>query len=187
MLPVWPKFADFQASVLTGRGLGRYGSSQLADVTIGPDGSLTPLQTTQVLLGVVTHPSPGLDVYAYAGQEQANANYWTIGGTPGGYGNPSFVNNGCLDENEAGGSVGFNTPITGTACTADVKRVQELTVGFWQDAYKGEMGRLVFGMQYEYFRLDAFPGLPTGTGTPNQGLSPNNQIFMTSVRYYPFQ
>ena len=43
LLPVWPKFVDVQASVLTAQGLGRYGSSQLADVTIGPDGSLTPL------------------------------------------------------------------------------------------------------------------------------------------------
>ena len=38
LLPVWPTFIDLQGSVLTGQGLGRYGSSQLADVTIGPDG-----------------------------------------------------------------------------------------------------------------------------------------------------
>ena len=40
LLPVIPKFLDLQGSVLTGQGLGRYGSSQLADVTIGPDGTL---------------------------------------------------------------------------------------------------------------------------------------------------
>ena len=187
LLPVWPKLVDFQASVLTGEGLGRYGSSQLPDVTIGPDGSLTPLQTTQILLGLVAHPWTGLDVYAYGGQEQVNATAWTVSTTQGGYGNPNFVNNGCLNENQTGGSAGFNTPIAGFTCTANVKRVQELTVGFWQDAYKGDIGRLVFGIQYGYFKLNAFPGLVTGTGTPNQGLNPNNQIFMTSVRYYPFQ
>ena len=66
------------------------------------------------------------------------------------------------------------------------ERVQKLTVGFWQDAYKGDVGRLVFGI-HGYFKLNAFSGLATGTGTPNQGPNPINQIFMTSVRYYPFQ
>ena len=40
LMPVWPKFVDLQGSVLYGQGIGRYGSSQLADVTIGPDGTL---------------------------------------------------------------------------------------------------------------------------------------------------
>jgi hypothetical protein len=53
---VIPKFLDLQGSVLTGQGLGRYGSSQLADVTIGPDGTLKPLTTMQILLGLVAHP-----------------------------------------------------------------------------------------------------------------------------------
>jgi hypothetical protein len=42
------------------------------------------------------------------------------------------------------------------------------------------------GAQYEYVKLSAFPGVPTGPGTPNQGLNPNNNIFMFSFRYYPF-
>ena len=33
------------------------------------------------------------------------------------------------------------------------ERVQELTVGFWQDAYKGDVGRLVFGIQFGYLKL----------------------------------
>jgi hypothetical protein len=187
LLPVWAKFVDFQGSVLYGQGIGRYGSSQLADVAIGSDGSLSPLTTTQVLLGLVTHPWTGLDIYVYAGQEQVNSNPWLIGTTPGGYGNPLFVNNGCLNENQAGGPDNLNDPITGTTCTANVKRTQEITVGFWQNLYKGDMGRLTFGAEYEYVKLDAFPGLSTGAGTPNQGLSPYNQVVMTSIRYYPFQ
>lgn len=187
LVPLWPKLVDFQGSVLYGQGTGRYGSSQLADVTIGPDGSLSPLTTTQVLLGLVAHPLTGLDVYAYAGEEQVNANFWNVAGVHGGYGNPLFVNNGCLLENPAGGPDNLNDAIVGSTCTANVNRTQELTVGFWQNVYKGDMGRLVFGMQYEYVKLDAFPGTPLGTGTPNQGLSPYNNIVMTSIRYYPFQ
>jgi hypothetical protein len=186
LLPVIPKYLDLQGSVMTGQGTGRYGSSQLADVTIGPDGSLKPLQTLQVLLGAVAHPWQGLDVYAYAGQEELQSNFWKIGATQGGYGNPAFVNNGCLNENVVSGPAAFIDPIAGTACTANVKRTQEITVGFWQNIYKGDVGRFVFGAQYEYVRLTAFSGLATGAGTPNQGLNPNNNIFFTSIRYYPF-
>ena len=78
LLPVISTFLDLQGSVLTGEGLGRYGSSQLADVTIGPDGTLQPLRTTQVLLGFVGHPWVGLDLYGYAGQEQVSSNFWTL-------------------------------------------------------------------------------------------------------------
>ena len=186
LLPVIPKYLDLQGSVMTGQGTGRYGSSQLADVTIGPDGSLSPLQTLQFLVGGVAHPWQGLDVYAYYGQEQVNANFWNIGATHGGYGNPAFNNGGCLNQNLASGVAGFNDPIVAGSCTANVQRTQEFTIGFWQNIYKGDIGRFTFGAQYEYVRLTAFAGSPTAGATPNQGLSPNNNIFFTSIRYYPF-
>jgi hypothetical protein len=193
LVPAIPKYLDLQGSVMVGDGIGRYGSSQLPDVTIGTNGSLTPLQTMQVLVGAVAHPWDGLDVYAYAGQEQVNANFWTIGATQGGFGNPAYANNGCLPENLGSGTAGFNDAITGLTCTANVRRTQELTVGFWNNIYKGAMGRLTFGMQYEYVRLQAFPGLATESaaatrlgGVPNGGLNPNNNVFFTSIRYYPF-
>jgi outer membrane murein-binding lipoprotein Lpp len=186
LLPVLPKYLDLQGSVMAGQGTGRYGSSQLADVTIGPNGALSPLQTLQFLVGGVAHPWEGLDVYAYYGQEEVKPNFWTIGATQGGYGNPAFVNNGCLNANPASGVAGFNDPIAPTVCTANVQRTQEFTIGFWQNIYKGDVGRFTFGAQYEFVKLTAFPGLATGAGTPNQGLSPFNNIVYTSIRYYPF-
>jgi hypothetical protein len=83
----------------------------------------------------------------------------------------------------------FNTPISGALCTFDVQSTQEFTVGLWQTAYKGTLGRAVLGLQYFYIRLNAFPGLPgpiTATRTPNLGLNPDNNVFMFSFRYYPF-
>jgi hypothetical protein len=189
LLPVVPKLIDFQASVLTGQGIGRYGSSQLPDVTVGTDGSLTPLQTTQVLLGVVGHATPDLDIYGYAGVEQVDANFWSIGGVNGGYGNPLAVNNGCLLENQGSGPAGFNDPIAGTTCTANVHRVEEFTVGFWQNLYKGAWGRVTYGAQYEFVKLNAFAGAAgpiTAASTPNLGLNPDNNVIMASLRYYPF-
>jgi outer membrane murein-binding lipoprotein Lpp len=196
LLPVIPTFLDLQGSVLTGQGLGRYGSSQLADVTIGPDGTLKPLQTTQILLGFVAHPwLAGLDVYGYAGQEQVNNNFWntTTGKTTtnGGYGNPAYFNGGCEVENTSAStfSAAFNSPLTG-ACTANVKRTQELTAGFWYAIYKGDLGQVRFGAQYEFVKLTAFPGSTivsaTNGPTPNQGLSPYNNVVFFSLRYYPF-
>jgi hypothetical protein len=194
LMPVWPKVIDLQGSVLYGAGLGRYGSAQLPDVTIGPDGSLTPLHTLHFLVGAVAHPVEALDLYVYYGREQLEASFWRIDGIQGGYGNPAFLNTGCLVENQASGPAGFNDPIAGTTCSGatNVQRVQEITAGFWYNLYKGDFGRLRFGMQYKYETLTAFPGapgLPTAgppPTTPNQGLSPNNQAVFVSLRHYPF-
>jgi outer membrane murein-binding lipoprotein Lpp len=194
LVPAIPNFVDLQGSVLYGEGIGRYSSSQLPDAVIGPTGSLTPVKGLQFMLGAVAHPWNGLDIYTYYGQDQTYANPWTAGGINGGWGNANFLNNGCLDQSlTAGGSAlgapPFNTPIGGTTCTFDVQRVQEFTIGFWQTIYQGDLGRAVAGAQYEYVKLTAFPGLPgpiTSTLTPNQGLNPNNNIFMFSFRYYPF-
>lgn len=97
------------------------------------------------------------------------------------------------------GSSGFNTPITAGplagSCTANVERTQELTVGFWQQLYKGDLGQVRVGAQYEFVRLQAFAG--TGTPlhgapaltagpTPNAGLNPYNNVVYFSLRYYPF-
>ncbi len=190
LVPVLPKYIDLQGSVMYGAGTGRYGSSQLADVTYGSDGSLQPLTTLQFLVGAIVHPVEGLDVYAYYGQEQVQANSF---GATGGYGNPLAVNNGCLLANAAyannPGGIGagsFNSAIAGTTCTANVQRTQEFTIGFWDNIYKGPVGRFTFGVEYEYVNLKAFNGLATGAGTPNQGLNPNNNIVFTSIRYYPF-
>jgi hypothetical protein len=200
LLPVITKFLDLQGNVMYGDGGGRYGSSQLADVTYGSNGALTPLTYLSAMVGAVAHPWTGLSVYAYAGQERLNANSFGTGG----YGNGLYANNGCLLENPGYannpggvGAASYNSAISPSVCTANVQKTQEITVGFWQDLYKGNLGELVFGAQYEYVRLTAFatncalPGTaaactPGPTSTPNQGLNPNNNIFFTSLRYYPF-
>jgi hypothetical protein len=205
LLPVWEKVLDLQGSVLTGQGLGRYGSSQLADVTIGPDGTLKPLTTLQVLFGAVAHPWAGLDVYGYAGQEQVKANFWNQVGFAGavgagGYGNPAYLNGACFQPNTASTTAAaFNSPIAAGplagSCTANVERTQELSVGFWQAIYKGDLGQVRVGAQYEFVRLKAFAGtgIPlhgaaavTAGPTPNAGLNPYNNIVFFSLRYYPF-
>ena len=199
LLPVWPTFVDLQGSVLYGQGIGRYASSQLADVVVGPSGNLQPLTSIQFMVGAVAHPFWGTDVYAYYGQEQTQANAWTVGGVNGGWGNTAFnescglITSGANSElvNTNGGT-GTNFNTNSTVCTANVQRVREITVGFWQDIYKGDLGRARVGLEYEYVMQDLFPGLAKATsfaGTnpiPNTGLHPNNNIVFFSLRYYPF-
>ena len=108
LLPVWPKFVDLQGSVLYGQGIGRYGSSQLADVVIGPNGSLTPITSLQFMVGAVIHPFAGNDIYAYYGQDQTRANPWTVGGVQGGWGNGAFPNACGVLVPGSTDSVGFN-------------------------------------------------------------------------------
>jgi len=194
LLPVVPQFVDLTGSVLYGDGIGRYGSAQLPDVMVGPTGSLVALQQLDFLVGAIAHPWIGTDIYAYYGQEQQYANSWTVNGTQGGWGNPNYINNTCALELAAANNPPYNsTPaanlVSATSCAFNVQRVQELTIGFWQDVYKGDLGRVRVGGQYEYVRLTAFPGAAgptTATSQPNAGLNPYNNIFFFSFRYYPF-
>jgi hypothetical protein len=170
LLPVVPKYLDLQASFMYGRGIGRYGSGQLPDVTIAPDGSLAPITALHALVGLVVHPVEGLDIYSYAGVERANAKFFDLLG----YGNPGFDNAGCLVATASSFSSG-----TTTSCVANNRRLSEVTVGFWKDLYKGPAGRLALGAQYEYLTREAFEGVG---GAP----STNDSVIYTSVRYYPF-
>ena len=100
LLPFMPKYVDIQASTMYGSGIGRYGAGQLSDVVVAPDGSLSPIKAVHALGGVVVHPWAGLDVYAYAGMEKAQPNYWSIVSTGlskslTGFGVPSAINTGC--------------------------------------------------------------------------------------------
>jgi hypothetical protein len=197
LLPVIPSFVDLQGSVMYGQGIGRYGSSQLADVVVGSNGQLQPLTSTQFMLGAIAHPFAGNDIYVYYGQEQVQQNAWTVGGTQGGYGNAAFpetcglVSGGPANEvaNNNGGT-GSNYNISSALCTANVQRVREITVGFWQDIYKGDLGRARVGLQYEYVSLDLFSGSTVTSAAanpnPNSGLHPNNNVVFFSLRYYPF-
>jgi len=169
LVPVIPKMLEAQFSGITGRGIGRYGAAQLADVTFRPDGSLAAIPETMFLAGLVLHAWPGLDVYAYAGEEFENRNFgFTPLGTNNfiGLGNPEFNNSGCAVE-------------LSTLCSGNVREVQSITGGFWQDVYKGPFGRLTGGLEYMYAKKYGFQGIG---GEPSR----QENMFYTSLRYYPF-
>jgi hypothetical protein len=64
-------------------------------------------------------------------------------------------------------------------CAAVTKQVDHVTVGFWQNVYKGDYGRVAAGLQYEYIRRKSFDGVPGPVST-------DDNIIMSSLRWYPF-
>jgi hypothetical protein len=161
-----PKTLDLQVTALTGSGIGRYGSAQLPDVTLRPDGSLAPVQETTFLGGITWHATPLFDLYGYAGQEQQQRKYFDVGTQHLGLGNPAPNLGGCLVE--------------GGACSPNLQTVNQANIGFWWRAYQGKFGSFRVGAQYSYIHLTAF----SGAG----GLKPttDDSMFFTSLRYYPF-
>ncbi|MBV9235397.1 MAG: hypothetical protein JOZ94_06160, partial [Xanthobacteraceae bacterium] len=173
LLPIIPKFLEFTGNAMYGKGIGRYGASQLVDVTIGPDGSLSPVTETTAMVGLVGHPWEGLDVYGYAGIEQVNGNSFNVGTSLFGLGNPGFSNAGCTIVTPS--SFNGSTP---SNCIANNRRTEDVTAGFWQNVYKGQYGRVAVGMEYEYIKRESFNGVG---GT----VSTYDNVVFGSLRWYP--
>ena len=168
ILPLIPQKLEFQVSGLFGKGVGRYGTSQLADVTFSSTGKLEPLTEYSVMGGFVAHPTPVLDIYAYGGAE---------GAAQKSYGSYGY---GASDVNLSDCYVGGDT------CGAMTSNVIEGTVGAWWRVIKSAYGTAQLGAQYQYVQRNAFSGVGN---TPGSTLSPstNENMFLFSVRYLPFQ
>jgi type II secretory pathway pseudopilin PulG len=172
LLPLVPKMLDFQAGVLAGKGIGRYGSAQLPDVTVNPNTlGLTPLRGLQALLGLTFRPIDTVTTFVYAGKEMVDKQYWNV--TSGGqsfqygYGDPLLVNSGCETE-------GVGT------CAANTSQIVSGTVGAWWKWYSGWLGNAQVGLTDTYVKREVFSGVG---GDPNTNIN----IVMASFRYYPFQ
>jgi hypothetical protein len=70
-IPVFAKKVDFGIKGVAGDGIGRYGATQLADLTFRPDGTQALIRTAHGLARVEFHATPKLDIYAYYGGEYA--------------------------------------------------------------------------------------------------------------------
>ena len=161
-----PRLVDLETSGLTGRGIGRYGSGQLPDTVVGPDGALKAIPETMLLAGGTVHASRALDVYVFAGQEREKALYGRVNGAVYGFGAPTANLAGCATE--------------GATCSPNIRLMTQISAGLWDKVYQGKFGQVRVGLQYSYTDLTAFPGAT--------GLQPktHDDMIFTSVRYYPF-
>jgi hypothetical protein len=196
---------------VAGDGIGRYGSAQLADLTLRPDGSEALIRTVHGLGALELHPTPKLDLYAYYGAEYAfraaYSGYDSITKTItaaipatatspaipsttstkisttgiGGYGSPFANNSGCSTENAPLNQL---DPSAGGTCAGDTRVIWEGTLGFWHKIYNGPKGGLRWGIQYSYISRTGWSGNNNVLTVP--GIAPkavDNMIF-TSFRYY---
>jgi hypothetical protein len=168
LLPVVPRLLDFQLSGLIGKGVGRYGTAQLPDATFSPTGKIEALSNYSIMGGFVGHPIPAVDIYAYGGAEGVGNK--TFGGTFG-YGNPNTNLSGCTAE------LG--------SCAAVTSAIVEGTIGAWWRIIQSSYGTMQIGAQYAYVDRNTFQGV----GAKGTTLSPstNENMFLFSVRYLPFQ
>jgi TolA-binding protein len=210
-VPVFTKKVEFALQGAAGDGIGRYGSAQLADLTLRPDGTQALIRTAHALGELEFHPTPKLDIYAYYGGEYAWRTAYqgydsiTVTKTPaipatattpaipattttafklnqiGGYGSPFANNLGCSTENPPSNQL---TPSGGGTCAGDTRIIMEGTIGFWHRFYQGPKGGLRWGLQYSYFTRSGWSG---NNGVANAiGISPKavDNMVWTSFRYY---
>jgi hypothetical protein len=183
---MFSKHIDLGLHGLAGKGLGRYGTATLSDITIRPNGTVAPLQTAQGLVTLEFH-NPKWDWYGNGGIEYAGrTSFLNAKGAPVGYGSPLFNNTGCGTETLPSTAFGGGFDPGGLAnCNADTKDIWEGTLGFWYKPYNGPKGRMQFGLQYSYLTRSAWTGYGTKSPAP-PGANPtaiDNMIF-TSFRYY---
>jgi hypothetical protein len=177
-VPTLNKHLDVGLKGLWGDGIGRYGSSTIADTTARPDGQLSLLHGFSSIGTLEFHVTPRLDVYANYGGDYVGRRYFiTAPGKAVGYGSPFNVETGCNTEPPPPTTNTGFTPGTQTNCTADTKDVQEFTAGYWYNFYNGPKGRLRQGIQYAYLQRNIWSGIGT---TP----SATDNMFWTSFRYY---
>ncbi|HEV2133616.1 MAG TPA: hypothetical protein VGR47_05085 [Terracidiphilus sp.] len=179
---------------LWGEGVGRYGSSTIADITLRPDGTISPLHGISGLSTLEFFPTKKLYVYLNYGGDYIGRD-WTLNaaGKEVGYGTYTADMSGCTVEPTTGsgatnGANGF-APANPSGCGGSNKDVQEFTGGYWFDFYNGPKGRLRYGLQYSRFERDLWSGNGTNATTgvttnPGGGANGIDNMFWTSFRYY---
>ncbi len=162
-IPVIPKVLDIQATYLNGKGIGRYGTTQLNDGTYDATGAFMPLKGTHYLLGATWNANTDWVFYANYGLEKVDSNTYACGAATCGFGDG-----------------------TNLAQDSALKDAKNEIVGFWWSFYHGKFGALKFGAQYTHATLDAFNTTGAVAGAiPGVNSTTDNMLF-TSIRYYPF-
>ncbi|MGP8260543.1 MAG: hypothetical protein ACLQM6_11405 [Acidobacteriaceae bacterium] len=172
---------------LYGQGVGRYGSSTIGDITLRPDGSISPLHGFSGLGGIQLDPNKRLSLYIDYGGDYIGRDWRLSGTSEVGYGAYTADMSGCLIEpasTAANPSADPTTPGNSTnKCAGNNKDVQEFTAGYWFNFYNGPKGRLRQGIQYSLIRRDLWSGAG-GTLNPGGGSHGDDNMIFTSFRYY---
>ena len=182
-------YLDLAVQAMAGDGVGRYGSSQLADATLRPDGTLEPVRNYHGLLSIESHPTKKLDVFFYYGGEYAQRTvYTTAQGYLIGYGAPNLVDSACynLPINPASSTGG--SPSAPSNCNSPTRYIQEPVGGFiYRVASSPKYGRLQYWVTYSYLQRNLWSGVNVPTTGPVSGPTgprATDPMIHISMRYY---
>jgi hypothetical protein len=178
-VPLFAKHLDAGIKGLWGAGVGRYGNTTISDVTVKPWGEFAPLHAFSALGTLELHATPRLDIYAnYGGDYIYKTLYTTSAGKVEGYGlGEAFT--GCGTEPTP---TATTFPAANSGCTGQTRDVQEATIGYWYDFYRGPHGRLRQSIQYSYSERFIWDNILLTPGN----VSPKGieNMVWTSFRYY---
>ncbi|MEJ0065987.1 MAG: hypothetical protein WDM85_11690 [Caulobacteraceae bacterium] len=95
---------------------------------------------------------------------------------------------GCMIETTAVPTLGTNgQPAAVANCNGQTRYTDEATIGFWHRPYSGAFGHFQWGLQYSYIERAGFPSsTATAFGSVAAPRAEEN-ILMSSFRFYPFQ
>ena len=182
--PLAGKMVTIGLKGLWGQGVGRYGSSTIADVTLRPNATISPIHGFSALSTLELNPSPNFNLYFNYGGDYLDRDYVLNGTTQVGYGTRSTNMSGCLTETLNGtAAAGGAAPVAPANCGGSNKDVQEFTVGYWWNIHNSAQGRLRQGIQYSWFDRTLWSGAG-GTANPGNGAHGDDNMLFTSLRYY---
>jgi Skp family chaperone for outer membrane proteins len=184
--PLFNKTLSIGLKGLWGQGMGRYGDSTIADVTVRPDGQLSPIHGFSALSTVEVNPNPRATLYFNYGGDYLDRDYVINGTSQVGYGARNVNMSGCAlstSEPPSTASTGNAISVTPSNCSGNTKDVQEFTAGYWFNIIAGPQGRLRQGIQYSWVRRDLWSG-NGGTTNPSNGAKGEDNMIFTSFRYY---
>jgi hypothetical protein len=181
------KKAEIAVQGMAGPGVGRYGSSQLADVTLRPDQTLEPVKNYHGLFSLETHPTPKFDVYGYYGGEYAQRTvYTTAAGNLIGYGPRNLSDAGCYNvpgsiSTTQGSGVGGS--ISASTCGSPTRFIQEGMIGATYKVINSpKYGRLQYQLTYSRIQRNLWSGV--GSTTTPTGPRATEQMIHIGMRYY---
>jgi hypothetical protein len=178
---------------MAGTGVGRYGSSQLADATLKPNETLEPIRNDHALFSLVFHPSKNWDFFTYYGGEYAQRTVYAIttptGLAPIGYGPRNLNDSGCYDLPQlSGNSSGTAGSISAFNCASPTRYIQEAMGGvIWRAVNSPKYGRLQYEATYSYLQRNLWSGnnVPaTGPITSPTGARATDPMIHISMRYF---
>jgi hypothetical protein len=181
------KFAEVAVQGMAGQGVGRYGSSQLADATLRPDQTLEPIRNYHGLVSLETHPLPKLDVYFYYGGEYAQRTVYTMPqGNLIGYGPQNLSDAGCYNVPTAVSTTigtGVGGTLGATTCASPTRYIQEAMGGLtYRIVNSPKYGRLQYQLTYSYIQRNLWSGV--GSATTPTGPRATDPMIHVGMRYY---